>query len=428
MSKKYLRTNLIFMKKNLLLLAMFSFGVAATAQEETSVKDYNKFSIEANGGLTKANNPFADGYTTDIAPLHVDLGVRYMFNPKFGLRLQVGYDKMKDGKGSLPFETEFINANLQGVVNLGRIMDFETWTKNFNVQFHTGVGYGQLDGDRFDEKDGTLSFIVGLTGQLKLSERITLNADFSMINNTGQDAHTWDGSSPNPEVRGFDGTLYNASLGIAFYLGKNAKHADWTTNADLADDKLKALEDRIGNVETMLVDTDKDGVPDYLDEENNTTPGAIVDSKGRAIDKNNNGIADDLETYIDQQINNGSGAATDSAVVEKLINEGYIAVFFDFNKTAPTESSSRNMAFILNYLKLNPSSSLTVKGYADEIGTAQINNTISERRAANVKDVLVKAGIDGSRLSISPKGEDDSVDKNSAAARKLVRKVIFTIN
>lgn len=408
---------------------MLSLGYAATAQEEEkSAKDYNKFSIEANAGLTKANNPFADGYTTDIAPLHVDFGVRYMFNPKFGLRLQVGYDKMKGNDESLPFETEYMNANLQGVVNLGRIMDFESWTKNFNIQLHTGLGYAQLDGDLFEEKDETLSFIVGLTGQLKLSERIALNADFSMFNNTGQNKYTWDGSSPNPEIRGFDGTLYNASIGIAVYLGKNAKHADWTTNADLADDKLKALEDRIGNIETMLVDTDKDGVPDYLDEENNTTPGAVVDSKGRAIDKNNNGIADDLETYIDQKINNGSGASTDNEVVKKLINEGYIAVFFDFNKTTPTESSSRNMNFILNYLKLNPSSSMTISGYADEIGSNEVNNKISEKRAANVKDILVKAGINESRLNIVPKGEDTSVDKNSAAARKLVRKVIFAIN
>ena len=408
---------------------MLSLGYSATAQEEEkSAKDYNKFSIEANAGLTKANNPFADGYTTDIAPLHVDFGVRYMFNPKFGLRLQVGYDKMKGNDESLPFETEYMNANLQGVVNLGRIMDFESWTKNFNIQLHTGLGYAQLDGDLFEEKDETLSFIVGLTGQLKLSERIALNADFSMFNNTGQNKYTWDGSSPNPEIRGFDGTLYNASIGIAVYLGKNAKHADWTTNADLADDKLKALEDRIGNIETMLVDTDKDGVPDYLDEENNTTPGAVVDSKGRAIDKNNNGIADDLETYIDQKINNGSGASTDNEVVKKLINEGYIAVFFDFNKTTPTESSSRNMNFILNYLKLNPSSSMTISGYADEIGSNEVNNKISEKRAANVKDILVKAGINESRLNIVPKGEDTSVDKNSAAARKLVRKVIFAIN
>ena len=400
---------------------MLSLGYAATAQEEEkSAKDYNKFSIEANAGLTKANNPFADGYTTDIAPLHVDFGVRYMFNPKFGLRLQVGYDKMKGNDESLPFETEYMNANLQGVVNLGRIMDFESWTKNFNIQLHTGLGYAQLDGDLFEEKDETLSFIVGLTGQLKLSERIALNADFSMFNNTGQNKYTWDGSSPNPEIRGFDGTLYNASIGIAVYLGKNAKHADWTTNADLADDKLKALEDRIGNIETMLVDTDKDGVPDYLDEENNTTPGAVVDSKGRAIDKNNNGIADDLETYIDQKINNGSGASTDNEVVKKLINEGYIAVFFDFNKTTPTESSSRNMNFILNYLKLNPSSSMTISGYADEIGSNEVNNKISEKRAANVKDILVKAGINESRLNIVPKGEDTSVDNNSAAARKLV--------
>lgn len=416
------------MKKNLLLLAMLSLGFAATAQEEKSGVDYNRFSIEANGGLTKANNPFADKYYTNIAPFHVDLGLRYMFNPKFGLRLQVGYDKMKGNDRSLPFETEYMNANLQGVVNLGRIMDFETWTKVLNVQFHTGVGYAQLDGDRFDKAENTMNFIVGLTGQVKLSERIALNADFTMLNNTGQADHTWDGTSPNPEIRGFDGTLYNASIGIAVYLGKHAKHADWTTNADLTDDKLKALEERLGNVESMLVDSDKDGVPDYLDVENNTTAGALVDSKGRAIDKNNNGIADDLETYIDQKINNGSGEAVDSNAVEKLINEGYIAVFFDFNKSVPTESSSRNMAFILNYLKLNPSKSITIKGYADEIGSNQANNAISERRATTVKNILEKAGINGSRLKTSAKGEDNSVDKNSAAARKLVRKVIFTIN
>ena len=111
-----------------------------------------------------------------------------------------------------------------------------------------------------------------------------------------------------------------------------------------------------------------------------------------------------------------------------LKNDGYIAVFFDFNKSTPTESSSRNMAFILNYLKLNPSSSMTVKGYADEIGSNEYNNTISGKRAASVKGTLVKAGISDSRLNIQSQGEDNSVDKNSAEARKLVRKVIFTIN
>jgi len=32
-------------------------------------------------------------------------------------------------------------------------------------------------------------------------------------------------------------------------------------------------------------DTDKDGVPDYLDAESSPVPGAMVDTKGRMIDK-----------------------------------------------------------------------------------------------------------------------------------------------
>ena len=406
---------------------MLTLGIAAYSQEEASKVDYNRFSIEANGGLTKVNNPLADGYFTDIEPLHLDLGVRYMFNPKFGLRLQVGYDKMKGNSLSLPFETEYINANLQGVVNLGRLMDFETWTKRLNIQLHTGMGYGQLDGDHFDEKEGTINFILGLTGQIKLADRVALNLDFTMINNIGQDIHTWDGTRPNPEIRGFDGTLYNASVGLAVYLGKHDKHADWTFESGIENEKIKALEGRIGDVEAMLLDTDKDGVPDYLDTENNTIAGAVVDTKGRSIDKNKNGIPDDLENYIDQRVNNNSGDAIDQAVVEKLINEGYIAVFFDFNKTNPTEASAENIAFVRNYLKLNPSKSITVSGYADEIGSAAYNTDLSKRRANEVKDILVKAGINASRLNIVGQGQDNSVTKSSADARKLVRKVIFTM-
>jgi OOP family OmpA-OmpF porin len=45
----------------------------------------------------------------------------------------------------------------------------------------------------------------------------------------------------------------------------------------------------------MLIDTDQDGVADYLDLEKNTVSGVMVDSKGRAIDLNNNNVPE-LET------------------------------------------------------------------------------------------------------------------------------------
>lgn len=65
----------------------------------------------------------------------------------------------------------------------------------------------------------------------------------------------------------------------------------------LAVDSLKIT---IGHIETSMNDTDKDGVPDYLDVEKNSIAGAMVDTKGIIIDRNMNGIADDIEKYLAQ--------------------------------------------------------------------------------------------------------------------------------
>jgi OOP family OmpA-OmpF porin len=50
-------------------------------------------------------------------------------------------------------------------------------------------------------------------------------------------------------------------------------------------------------IENKMLDSDKDGVADYLDEEQNTPAGAMVDTKGRSIDKNNNNVPDERLSY-----------------------------------------------------------------------------------------------------------------------------------
>ena len=49
-------------------------------------------------------------------------------------------------------------------------------------------------------------------------------------------------------------------------------------------------------------DADKDGVPDYLDVENNSIAGVAVDTKGRMVDKNTNGVPDELENILTVQL------------------------------------------------------------------------------------------------------------------------------
>jgi OOP family OmpA-OmpF porin len=59
----------------------------------------------------------------------------------------------------------------------------------------------------------------------------------------------------------------------------------------------------------MLIDTDQDGVADYLDLEKNTVSGVMVDSK-RAIDLNNNNVPDELESYLTANYVNKSDKTT----------------------------------------------------------------------------------------------------------------------
>ena len=412
----------------LLMICLTSASLQAQdVQESGNSNDYNKWSIDVNGGFSKPANPMSPGYHSSAFNFfHADLGFRYMFNTKFGLKLDAGYDVMSEDDGP-EFESKLLRTSLQGYANLGRIMEFESWTNRFNLLGHMGVGVGQLkNDDRFNGEDWIGNFLIGLTGQVRLSDRVSLNADFTMINSFSQQK-TWDGGNTQTTKQGFDSTLYNATVGLSIYLGKNEKHADWFV--DDKSDELDALEQRIGEIETMMNDSDKDGVPDYLDAEPNSVTGVAVDTKGRAIDKNNNGVPDELESYLDQRTNEIKKEVSESNSndLAGLINNGYVNVYFDFNSDKPNAQSVSGMNFLIKYLKQNPSVSADVVGYADEIGNSDYNKQLSQRRAENVKKILVDAGIDAGRLNIVGNGEDTSVNKDSKYARQVVRRVTFIL-
>lgn len=419
------------------LVAVFSVS-ASNAQEvaenkaekkENLGKGYNQWSIDINGGISKPTQPFTPEYYSDNTNLfHVDLGARYMFNNKFGLKLDFGFDQFNEGKNSLEFQSQYFRTNIQGVVNMGRVFNFEDWTKVLNLQVHAGPGYSFMTNDAYEGNDNMTNFLVGLTGQIKLSERVAFNADFTMINNIGQN-HTFDGATNNAlaEDRGFKGTVYNASIGLSIYLGKNTTHADWYAE-EKPTEKLAELENRIGELETMLDDSDKDGIVDHLDVEPNTIAGVAVDAKGRTIDTNQNGVPDELESYLTKTYGEGTTAATASqGALKELIDGGYVNIYFDTNSTKPSENSVPSINFLVKYLKANPAARADVIGFADEIGSAEYNADLSARRAESVKNILIAAGIDASRMDIIGSGEDASVDKDSKTARKIVRRVTFKI-
>jgi len=439
------------MRKHLPLLSILLLSMATVSAQETEEKqnvDFNRWSIDINGGVNNPTTPFADGYAAaTLSPFHVDLGGRYMFSPKFGLKLDFGYDQFKEESKSEKFDTKNYRANLQAVVNVGRMLNFETWTNSLNLQLHGGFGYSIMKFDQnvsplsapvLADEDDMFNMIFGITGQVKLSNRVALNADFTIVNNSSQN-YTFDGTKINPDQRGFDATYYNATVGLSIYLGKNEKHADWYVSTQKQDD-LEDLEKRLGELETGLADSDKDGVPDMYDVEPNSIAGVAVNSQGRSIDANQNGVPDELENYLVQNYGPGNGtnggrnsstsslATGGNAYIKDLINGGYVNVYFDFNSASPSKYSLEGANFVVKYLKANPSAKAEIIGYADEIGDANYNQQLSLRRAEAVKAIVEHSGIESSRLTVTAGGVDNSVNKSSKDARQIVRRVTFKVN
>ena len=110
-----------------------------------------------------------------------------------------------------------------------------------------------------------------------------------------------------------------------------------------------------------------------------------------------------------------------------MINDKYYSVYFDFNKSIPIENSTAALDVILTYLRKNPSASIDILGYADQVGKSEYNEKLSNARANNVKTILEKAGIASSRLNVVANGADTSIQKDSEEARRLARRVTFRV-
>lgn len=374
------------MKKIVITLAFALSLMHVNAQTETkAASNFNKWSIEFGAGVNKPQKPFSENYFTSTpSPWVGDFGVRYMFNNKFGLKADFGYNSFTNKSNSLDFDSKYYRVDLQAVANLGRIMNFETWTNTIGLLGHAGFGYAQLRNDNYKGADEMGNFIAGVTGQIRLSNRIALTGDFSTIFNASQD-RTFDGAQL-PDNRGFSGLIFNGTVGLNVYLGKNTKHADWTVvseNVDLSayDNKIADLENQIKNIPSKQV-------------------------------------------IVEKPVTN---TIVDKDVVKEMINDKYYSVYFDFNKSTPNQNSIAAIDVVLSYLRNHPNATIDLVGHADQVGSDAYNDKLANTRATNVKTILEKAGISSSRLNIVSEGADTSIQKESEEARRLARRVTFKV-
>ena len=447
----------------LLIIAIFCISFSSFAQKDSKknkedlelisvetnneiVGDiYNRWSLEFDLGQSRGGRPYSEGYFgSDPSKFlggfqinHYGLGVRYMLNPKFGIKSHFSYDDIKNlsGSESEPFKLQNLQFTFEGVINAIRLFDIQEDAKRFGLLFHFGIQASQMSpqmntsvSTNKGKKELNGGLIVGVTPSIRVLNDFSIFLDVALNSNIRQHFN-WDGAYSDPN-NNLIGSMFTTSLGISYSFGKDKIHGDWAIIQDRNDKRLDSLNNRIGQIEELMNDSDKDGVPDYLDVEQNSIAGVAVDTKGRMVDKNNNGVPDEFERYVNSSIannnNTAASVATENAILQ-LINDGYIAAYFETTKATPNNASASNIGFILNYLKNNPGKNVEIAGYADETGETESNNKLANDRAQSVKSILVKAGISESRITIMSRGEDNSVDKKSDWAKRLVRKTVFKI-
>ncbi len=428
------------MKKIILSAALLICG-SAFAQKDTT---YNKLSIDLGVGASNVvSSNFSQGYGQKLFdPLTVRVGARYMFNNIFGAAWVLGYDNISSSKSSLAFQTHNVSSTLQAYASLTNLLNFSEFTDKFGLLIHTGAGLSGMFGKLNNVKvhDNVISFVGGVTPQYKLNNNLSVNMDLGFNLNLKQQR------SFDLATRTGAPVFACATVGISYYgIGKNKSkvHADWSPKENATKKELEALRVTLTATEAKLVDTDNDGVANFLDVEPNTPAGSLVNAKGQAIvDMDGDGIVDSEDfcptvkgsaefkgcpiaffqevKAVDNEIKGNDLVGDIKTKVSVVSND----VNFDTKSVAVKASFKKQLDALAKVLNENSSLIVVLHGHCDNVGEDILNNKLSEDRAKSVKDYLVSKGVSATKISTkgfgiaNPKLSNDT-ERGRAANRRV---------
>ena len=141
-------------------------------------------------------------------------------------------------------------------------------------------------------------------------------------------------------------------------------------------------------------------------------------------------IAPGLVTFTASVEDTKGARASDTVTVEVIgSDEGAFGdVLFDFDSYRLRPDAMSSLEVVLNALTLRPEVGLVIEGHTCNIGTNEYNIALGERRAAEVRDYLVRRGVAPSRLITVTFGEDRPAHDNAEeATRRLNRRAAFVL-
>jgi peptidoglycan-associated lipoprotein len=104
-------------------------------------------------------------------------------------------------------------------------------------------------------------------------------------------------------------------------------------------------------------------------------------------------------------------------------------VHFDFDRYSLRPEATRVLDEAIAAMKENPTLQLTVEGHTCNIGTAEYNLALGDRRANAVRDYLTGRGVPANRLRTVSYGEERPKHDNAREeTRRLNRRAALVVN
>lgn len=163
------------------------------------------------------------------------------------------------------------------------------------------------------------------------------------------------------------------------------------------------------------LDRDQDKVLDRYDQCPNSPKDNSVDQFGCTIDTQQ-------KTKLTKQSPEKSSASYEAMQIRLLIN-------FDNNKFAIKDEYIADIERIANFLNKYLDYALVIEGHTSSQGSANYNQKLSQRRANQVRSILIERfSIESSRIFAVGYGEEQLLDlTETASAHKINRRIEGTV-
>lgn len=388
------------------------------ATKPFTIKDYAHWSVSIDGGINFFQGDMRNDWKTSFQnPLkHWSLGgnVEYTVNPMYSLGISYMYssiaahDNQAEQNGEKVDRGEFTSRIHHIAPFIGvNLLNFPMFNRNRNWDFWITAGLGAayhnselLYKHRPDmANNGTEEDWYNSDGGLGYSKRSEWEAFIPF---------TFE-FSYNITKQFVIGLKYRVNLYMTddieggIKLGDNDGYGRKSYLAGTADD---ALSNFLLTLRWDITPKDKTHIRKLSWGEFKQKPprDPRIDDLARRLDELENQAAD-LEDQV-ADIKNAAPVMIPAPGADCKCDQVPLVVYFDFDRSNLDRDALIVINQVAHILKENPSYTVEVRGYTDEVGSVDYNNKLSQRRADAIKDELVKSfNIPSDRIIANGEGK-----------------------